>query len=334
MSLPSSPAAPVYDAVIVGGGAAGLSTALTLGRARRRVLVLDTGLPRNRFAEHMHTVLGHEGISPSELLRRGREEAAQYGVEFQQQEVFSLREIPAEESNAAPELVLRLSTGAQVRARSVVAASGLTDVLPEIPGLAERWGKTVLHCPYCHGWEFSDQRIGVLALSPMALHHAELLRQWTPDLSFFSAGAGELDMSTVLRLESRDIAIDPTPVVEVRGENPNGAAEIVLEDRRSTEVDAIFTFGQAIPNDTWLNDLSLDRADSPAGSFLAVDQTGRTSHPRIWAAGNIVSPMANVSMSTSAGVVAGGAINMSLVTEDFDTAEAAGPPNTFETHRS
>ncbi|WP_022872938.1 NAD(P)/FAD-dependent oxidoreductase [Nesterenkonia alba] len=310
----------IWDAIVIGGGSAGLSAALALGRALRRTLVLDTGQPRNRFAEHMHTVLGQEGTNPLDLLARGREEAGSYGVQFRIAEVLQVTQPPTPEQPAPHTLEVSLANGAVLTTRAVIAASGVRDLLPEIPGLHQRWGKTVLHCPYCHGTEYAGQRIGVLALSPMGLHHAELLRQWTQNLTFFSAGAGELDAATTRRLESRGIHIDPRPVTELRGD-PEGPATVVTEDGFTQELDAIFTLGQVIPNDEYLSHLELERADTPAGSFLQVDHGGQTSHPRVWAAGNIASPMANVPMSISAGTFAGAMANGVLVTEDFDLAE-------------
>lgn len=313
-----------FDSVVVGGGTAGLSAALALGRARRSVLIVDTGLPRNRFADQMHTVLGNEGLDPRELARKGRAEVAAYGVDFADAAVTDVAEISGEKG-APRRLALSLSNGRELITRSIIAASGLTDILPDTPGLADRWGKTVLHCPYCHGWEFAGQRIAVLALSSAALHQIELLRQWTDDLTFLSAGVGELELETVLRLESRGIIIEPSVVAELQGKHPTGPVTARLKEGNPREFDAIFTFADVTPNDQWLESLALGRMDTPVGSFLAVDQFGKTSHDRIWAAGNICSPMANVPMSSSAGVMAGASANMALVSEDFDLADPVGP---------
>src|SRR5689334_4196645 len=147
-----------WDVIVVGGGAAGLSAALTLGRARRRVLVIDAGAPRNRFAAHAHGFLGHDGIDPAELLDRGRDEARAYGATIRLGAVERVED-------ADHGLAVTLAGGESLSTRALVVASGLTDVLPDIPGLAELWGKGVLHCPYCHGWEVREQRLGVLATS-------------------------------------------------------------------------------------------------------------------------------------------------------------------------
>src|SRR5919197_239884 len=162
-----------YDVAIVGGGAAGLSAALVLARARRRVVVLDAGSPRNAPTAHMHNFLSRDGMPPAELLEVGRAEIRGYGAEIVGATVVRLQS-----TSTAFEVVL--DNGRTVAARRVLLATGLTDQLPDVPGVRERWGRDVLHCPYCHGWEFRDQPVGVLATGPRAVHQALLFRQWTP----------------------------------------------------------------------------------------------------------------------------------------------------------
>ena len=330
-TLPSTAAGELWDSVIIGGGASGLAAAQALGRSLRRTLVIDAGSPRNRFAEHMHTVLGHDGLAPAELLRTGRAEAARYGVIFHSGRVRHVRESSTEASAAASAaspirpraLSVTLEDGQQLSARTVIAATGVSDQLPEIPGLARRWGRSVLHCPYCHGWEVRGQRLGVLATSELGLHQAELLRQWSDQLTFFSAGAGELDAATAARLESRGVTIEPTPVAELLGEG-EALSAVTLEDGRRIGVDALFTAAELVPQEDFLSALDLDRSETMGGSFIAADQNGRTSHDRAWAPGNLSSPMANVPMAVSAGTMAGAMANMTLVSEDFDLAQEVG----------
>ncbi len=304
-----------WDAIVVGGGAAGLSAALLLGRARRRVLVIDAGAPRNRFAEHMHGVLGSEGAAPAELLRRGRAEAAAYGVERLEGTVEDVRD-------AEDGLEVRVAGGAIERARALVVATGIADDLPDVPGVAERWGTGVLHCPYCHGWEVRDQRLGVLAISPMALHQARLVRQWSDRVVLFSAAIGDVDPAHLERLRARGIGVVPAEVLEVVGDGPS-VRGVRTADGRVTEVDAVFTEPAPRPQDAFLRSLDLRRMEHPAGlgSLLEVDATGRTAHDRVWAVGNVVHPVANLPTAISEGAVAGGAVNGALVEEDFDLAE-------------
>lgn len=307
-----------FDAIVIGGGAAGLSAALMLGRARRRTLVIDSGLPRNRFAAHMHGVLGHEGIDPAELLRKGRAELAAYDVGIRPGRVARLDETDHEDGNGVSVL---LEDGERLTARIAIVATGVTDELPDIPGLAERWGATVLHCPYCHGWEVRERRIGVLTTSPLGMHQAQLIRQWSDDVVVFTAGLGQLEDAEEQRLLARGITLVPSPVTEVLGDGDQVTA-VRTADELTTEVGAIFTAGTLHPHDDFLTHLGLDRTDTPVGSFLAVDATGKTSSDRIWAVGNVSNPMANVPISMSAGTMAGSVVNMTLVTEDFDRAAA------------
>ncbi|MGP5655752.1 NAD(P)/FAD-dependent oxidoreductase [Candidatus Corynebacterium faecigallinarum] len=302
----------VWDAIIAGGGPAGLSSALMLGRSRRRVLVIDAGGPRNRFAAHMHGVLGQEGVPPEELLDRGRAEAVGYGVEFTSGTI-------AEVEHIAGGLRVTTTDGTACKARALVAATGMSDELPEIPGLAERWGTTVLHCPYCHGWEVRDRHLGVLTTSPFGLHQAELIRQWSDRVTVFTTGLGEVSSETAQRLKSRDIRLESSPVAEIFGEGTD-IAGVRLDDGQEIAVDAVFTVGEAKPHDDFLRPLELERTETPFGAFLAVDPTGKTSDDRIWAIGNLVNPAANVSMSIGAGAFTGGAVNASLVAWDFDAA--------------
>jgi thioredoxin reductase len=306
-----------WDAIVLGGGAAGLSAALMLGRSRRRVLVIDAGSPRNRFASHMHGVLGDDGTPPAELLRRGRAELAAYDVEVRDGTVDTVRATDAG-------LEVTVSGAATARARALIVATGITDALPEIPGLAEHWGTSVLHCPYCHGWEVQDRRIGVLATSPMAVHQAQLVRQLSDRVVLFSGAIGELEPDAERRLRSRGVDIVGAPVLEVLSES-GAISGVRTADGRVTEIDAIFTAGALQPHDSFLAALDLPRTEQPfgLGSFLTVDQTGRTGHDRIWATGNVVSPMANVPIAMAAGAMTGSAVNGALVEEDFDLAVRA-----------
>ncbi|WP_424449130.1 FAD-dependent oxidoreductase [Microbacterium arborescens] len=308
------------DVVIVGAGPAGLSAAQMLGRARRRTLVLDSDSPRNRFAEHMHAVVGFDGTSPAELRRRGRSEAEKYGVAFRSARVERVGEIEGG-------LEIELAGAERITARALLVATGVADHLPDVPGLAARWGRTVLHCPYCHGWEVRDRRIGVLATSPMSLHQIELVRQWSADVVAFTAAAGDLGDDVRERLAARGIRIVASSVIGVvgPGDGIGDDAEIgavVTADGEHIAVDAIFTGGRLEPHDAFLADLDLARADGPVGSFIAVDAAGATSHPLVWAAGNVVVPMANVPLSMGAGSMAGAAVNAALVFRDAAAAVA------------
>ncbi|MDI6023701.1 NAD(P)/FAD-dependent oxidoreductase [Leucobacter sp. UT-8R-CII-1-4] len=304
-----------WDAVIIGSGAAGLSAAQALGRSLRRTLVIDAGQPRNRFAAHMHNVLGHDGTPPLELIGKGKIEAESYGVQFRDGRVESVRDLGAT-------LALALDDGSEIIARSVVLATGVSDDLPPIPGLAQHWGSSVLHCPYCHGWEVRNTRIAVVPTSPLGMHQALLLRQWTDQLTVFTDALGELDEAATQRLLARGIELVSEPISEVVN-NEQSVTAIRTVNGRELPIDAIFTAATLRPHDEMLASLQLKRSESPFGSFIAVDPTGRTSHPRIWAVGNVVAPATAVPQAMAAGAMAGGGLNFVLVEEDFDLAQQA-----------
>ncbi|MFB9378840.1 NAD(P)/FAD-dependent oxidoreductase [Kineococcus gynurae] len=311
-----------WDAIVVGGGAAGLAAALMLGRSRRRILVLDAGEPRNRFAAHMQAVLGHDGVPPEQLLARGREEVRRYGVQVEEAVVHGVAE---DATGLAVE-----TDGAALRTRALVVATGVRDTLPPVPGLAEHWGRSVLHCPYCHGWEVRDRDLGVLVQSPMGAHQAQLVRQLSDSVTVFTGVAGtpaDVLGPAAERLRSRGVRIVPEPVLDVVGSD-SALQAVRTADGTEHPVQALFVAAALQPLDGFLSGLDLARADTPVGRFLAVDPMQRTSSPRIWAAGNVAAPMANVPLATAAGTMAGAAVNAALTEEDFDRAAwAAGTPS-------
>jgi thioredoxin reductase/SAM-dependent methyltransferase len=301
-----------WDAVIIGGGAAGLSAAQMLGRSRRRTLVIDAGEPRNRFAAHVHGVLGHDGVDPAALLERGRGEARAYGVEIVSGRVAAL-------SDAHERIRIEREDGSVVSARAVVIATGARDDLLPVPGLAQGWGRTVLHCPYCHGWEIAGRRLAVLATSPMSLHQIQLVRQLSDDVTAFTHAAEPLREEAAAGLVARGIRVVTAAVRRV--EHEGDAVTIVTDDGERTEVDAIFTGGIPVLDLGFTSGLDLGRADAP-GTPLAVDPMGKTSHPRVFAAGNVTAPFANVPASMGAGSMAGAGVNAMLTDEDVARAVA------------
>ena len=292
----------VYDVVVVGGGAAGLSAALVLGRARRSVAVVDAGSPRNAPAEHMQGFLSRDGLPPLELLSIGREEVARYGVEVLSDRVASV----------SPGFYVRLASGRELKARRLLFATGVVDELPAIPGLAEQWGRDVHVCPYCHGWEVRDQPIGVLA----SLHHALLLRQWSPDVTFFPHTTSVSAQETA-QLEARGVRIVPGTVSRVVLEESR-VAGVELSSGEVVPRSAIFLAPSYVaPARSLMEELGcvLDEA-----GFPRTDETGRTTAFGVWAAGNAANPMANVVASAAAASTAAAMINWDLVQEDTDRA--------------
>jgi thioredoxin reductase len=303
-----------YDVVIVGGGAAGLSAALVLGRARRRVAVVDAGAPRNAPAAHMQGYLSRDGLPPSELLAIGRAEVAAYGVEVVTGAVARI------EGSVEAGFAVHLDGGGELAARRILVATGLGDDVPDLPGVRERWGRDLLHCPYCHGWEVRDQPLGVLGSNPGSIVHAQLVRQWSEDVTYF-AHTQEPTPREAAELEARGIRV-------VHGE----VAGLVVEDDRLAGValaDGGFVaraavFVRPIPTphrDGLLPSLGC-RLDETG--FPVVDGTGRTTVAGVWAAGNAADPRAQVITAAGGGSAAAIAINADLVADDIERALAGG----------
>jgi thioredoxin reductase len=304
-----------YDVVVVGGGAAGLSAALVLGRARRRVVVVDSGEPRNAPAAHMQGFLGSDGLPPSELLARGRAEVATYGVQVTAGVVTAVN--PLSTTPDAPRFELALADGSALRARRVVVTTGLLDVVPDVPGVRERWGRDLLHCPYCHGYEVRDQPLGVLGGSVETLAHAQIVRQWSPDVVLFTHGTA-LDPDQHERLHARSIDVIEEPVARLVVEHDR-LTGVELEGGQVVARTAVFVRPQLQPHDSLLTGLGCDANDQ---GWTVVDETGRTSVPGVWAAGNAVNPRAQVITAAGEGSSAAIAVNNDLVEEDVTAALA------------
>jgi thioredoxin reductase len=295
-----------YDVVIVGGGAAGLSAALVLGRARRRVAVVDAGEPRNAPAAHMQGFLSRDGMPPSEFLKLGREEVTGYGVEI----------IDGAVTQIEPGFVVHLTRGETLSARRILLTTGVTDDLPDLPGVRERWGRDLLHCPYCHGWEVRDQPVGVLGTHPGAVLHAQLIRQWSDDVVFFphTAKVSETDLT---QLASRGIRVVDGEVVGLVVEDDH-LVGVEIADGEVIARTAVFIRPLNVPHpDGLLAGLGID-VDS--GDFAVVDRDGKTSTPGVWAAGNVVDPRGSVITAAGAASTAAMAINADLVQDDVQRA--------------
>ncbi|MEV8266004.1 bifunctional NAD(P)/FAD-dependent oxidoreductase/class I SAM-dependent methyltransferase [Microbacterium sp. NPDC076911] len=303
-----------WDTIVIGGGPAGLSAALMLGRSRRRVLVLDTAEPRNRFADHMHGVLGHEGATPADLAVRGRGEVEQYGVIVHGDSAELVR-------STERGIEVSLRAGEPQHARSLVVASGATDELPQIRGIAQHWGSSVLHCPYCHGWEVKDRRLGLLMVSPAGWHHAQLVRQLSEAVTVFLSAGVELDADLQSQLKARGVTVVTSEVTEVLGTAPE-LTGVKTADGATVELDALFVATPAHPNDAFLRGLELRVSEGPMGTLIEADSVGQTSDARIWAVGNVVTPYANVPLSMGMGSMTGAAVNAFLTGADFDRAAA------------
>jgi thioredoxin reductase len=299
-----------YDVVVVGGGAAGLSAALLLARSRRSVLVLDAGEPRNAPAAGVHNLLSRDGINPLELLELGRAEVRGYGGQVMQGSV----------SSAARDEVgfsVTLDDTRVVTARRLLVTTGLVDELPDVPGVRERWGRDVLHCPYCHGWEVRDQAVGVLASSPRAVHMALLFRQLTSDVVLFTHTAPPLTDEQTEQLAARDIPV-VTGVVDSLEVVDDRLSGVRLGDGTVVPRQALVVTPRFVARSEVLASLGLHPTAHPLGmgEFVAADATGLTDVPGVWVAGNVTDLAAPVVTAAAEGATAAAAINADLVAED------------------
>jgi thioredoxin reductase len=308
-----------YDVVVVGGGAAGLSAALTLGRARRSVLVVDSGSPRNAPAGHVHNYLTRDGVAPGDLLAAGRAEVTGYGGE-----VITGTVVSASPADSVGFEVL-LADGRTAFGRRLLVTTGLVDELPAVPGLAQRWGRDVLHCPYCHGWEVRDQALGILG-SPLGVHQALLFRQWSADVTLFLHDQPALDRDEQEQLTARGITVVEGLVeaLEVADDRVVGLRlrsgpvvprqAVVVAPRFTARTDLLTSLGVKVSE--------LEMAGHVVGSQVTADAVGATSVPGVWVAGNVADLRAQVISSAAAGLNTAAAINADLIGEETRRAVA------------
>jgi thioredoxin reductase len=298
-----------FDVVVIGGGAAGLSAALVLTRARREVLVVDSAAPRNAPAAHMHGFLSRDGFPPGELLTVGRAEVEGYGGSFVDCTVMGI-------VNGGPSgFRVALEDGGVVSARRVLVATGLRDELPEIPGLRERWARDVLHCPDCHGYEVKDRKLGVLGGPPQAAHQVQIVRQWSDDVVYF-APVGALAAPEREELAARRVEVVEGTVRGVLVDNDRlGGVE--LDDGRTVRLDTLFVSPRYVPNNDLVAVLGCELDDD---GWAITDGNGLTTIVGVWAAGNVTDPRAQMISAAGEGSAAAIAINADLVQEDVRNA--------------
>jgi thioredoxin reductase len=310
-----------YDVVVIGGGAAGLSAALVLTRARRRVAVVDAGRPRNAPAAHMQGFLGSDGLAPRELLAAGRAEVAGYGGELITGTVVNVSATATATATATAgggRFDVVLDDGRSLRTRRVLVTTGLRDELPDIPGVRERWGRDLLHCPYCHGYEVRDQPVGVLGGTAEAIAHAQLIRQWSDDVVLFTNGT-VITADQREQLTARAVGVVDAAVVRLVIEDDQ-LAGVELESGQTVRRTAVFVRPGFVPNDGLLAGLGCTSHDN---GWVVTDATGRTSVPGVWAAGNAVNPRAQVITAAGEGSAAAIEINGDLVSEEIAIEVAA-----------
>ena len=294
-----------HDAIIIGGSFAGLSAAMYVARARRSVSIIDTGLPRNRFAEHSHGFFAQDGQQPGAMLATARSQVAAYPTA-----TFIHGE--ATHSSRNPDgFSVTLATGEVMNAARLVLAFGISDELPAIPGLAERWGRSVLHCPYCHGFEFSGRRLGVLNVSPMSIHQAMLIAEWGPTTLYLN-GASEPDDELLAQLQKHGVGVERAPVRALHGDRAR-LTSIELADGRTSSIDALYLGPRTHLNSDIAHQLGCEMDEGPYGPIIRTDPQKMTTVSGVYAAGDITRAAHNVTWASADGVTAGVSLHRSLV---------------------
>ena len=297
-----------HDAIIIGGSYAGLNAAMQLARARRRVLVIDDNRPRNRFAARAHGVMGRDGVPGSEIAAEARAQVSAYPTAaFRRGEVVNARK-------GRCGFEVDLADGARVTGRRLMLAYGVQDILPDLPGVKERWGRTVLHCPYCHGYEIGGGPIGVLGAGPMSVHQAVMVAEWGQVVLFLD-GKLEPDADQSRMLARRGVTVETTPVAALEGEGPalDGAR---LADGRLVRLKAVFVGPRLRLNGDLAQALGCEIEDTPIGQMIRTDEMKQTTVPGVFAAGDAARVMSNVTLAAADGVMAGIALHRSLIEED------------------
>lgn len=294
-----------YDVIVVGGSFAGVSAAMQLARARRRVLLIDAGRPRNRFASHAHGFFGQDGVPPAQIVATATAQLLRYPT------VTLVKGEARSAYGEAGNFHVELADGSHRRAERLILATGIRDKVPDLPGLEARWGISVLHCPYCHGYEVGDRRLGVLATHSLSVHQAILIPDWGPT-TWFTQGIVEPNAEEAALLQARQVSIERTPVAEVLGDAPAIDA-LRLVDGRVIPIEALFVGAQTEMASDLADQLGCAFDEGPLGPLVRVDGLKATSVPGVFAAGDASTAMTNATFAAASGVAAGVSAHRSLI---------------------
>jgi thioredoxin reductase len=292
----------MFDVMIVGGSYAGMAAALQLARGRRQVLVIDAGLRRNRFASASHGLLGQDGKAPSQIANEAKVQLLKYP------NVTWLDGVAVSAEKFAESFVVHTKQDETFEAKRLVLATGVRDELPKIPGLEERWGQSVFHCPYCHGYELDHGRLGVLATGEASMHQALLIPDWGKT-TFFTNGVFEPDEGQIKQLEARQVTIEREMIVEISGEN----ASVKLGDGRIVELAGLFVASQIKPASPLAEQLGCEFTESPLGPFIKTSEVKETSVAGVFACGDAARAAGSISFAIADGALAGMAAHRSLI---------------------
>lgn len=301
MPIPHPHPSTEFDTIVIGGSYAGLSAAMQLARARRRVLVIDAGQRRNRYARHSHGFLGHDGREAAAIAADGRAQVMKYPT------VRWLEGTAAQATRLESGFRVTLQDGGAYNAQRLVLATGVVDELPPVTGLAERWGSSVFHCPYCHGYELMEGAIGVLATGPLSMHHALMLPDWG-QVTLLLNGAFEPDEAQLASLQKRGVAIERTPVKAITGQ-----ATVELRDSRALAMAGLFVVSRIHSGSPLAEQLGCEMEQGPMGMFVRTDAMKATSVAGVYVCGDAARMAGNVALAAADGTLAGVSAHQSLI---------------------
>lgn len=290
-----------YDVIVIGGSYAGMAAALQLVRARRSVLVIDAGKRRNRAASHSHGFLSQDGADPAVIASTARTQLEAYPT------LSWVDDLVVKASGSRDAFTVETSEGEAYGARRLLLATGVSDTLPEIEGLAERWGTSVFHCPYCHGYELDQGQIGVIAANPLSVHQAQLLPEWG-SVTFLTNGVVELDEPTLQDLSKRGVTVEAARIDRIEGH-----ADVVLTDGRRLGFAGLFTASKNAPSTPIAEELGCALAETPMGTQIQTSETKETNITGVFACGDAARVPHSVSLAVADGAWAGAQIHRSLV---------------------
>lgn len=296
-----------FDTIIVGGSYAGLSAAMALGRSLRNVLIIDSGLPCNRFTPHSHNFITHDGAVPADIAEKAKSQVLAYPtVRFCEGRAVSA-------SAQADGYSVLIEGGALYNGRKLVLATGVRDILPDIQGFAESWGKTLIHCPYCHGYEFKGKKTGIMVSGEKALHLAPLVNNLTDSMTVLTSGEQDFSEEHTAKLRKHGINVEPAKVVSVVQENGN-VMGVVLSDGRLLDFEALYAAPSFEQHSNIYSDLGCELTET---GHIKVDQLQQTTISGVFACGDCAGMLRSVAHAVAAGNIAGAMVNYQLVQEDF-----------------
>lgn len=296
-----------YDVIIIGGSYAGLSAAMALGRSLKNVLIIDSGYPCNTPTPHSHNFLTQDGATPAAIAALGKQQVQQYDT------VQFYDDLATEGSILENGFSITTKNGATFQAGKLIFATGIRDLLPNIKGFAESWGKSVIHCPYCHGYEFRNKKTGIMANGEMAFHLSALVNNLSKHLTIFTNGPAGLKPEQIAALKKHHIPVIETPITEIIQQKGN-ITGVVLADGSMEELDALYArlpFEQHCPIPQSLGCVINEQG------HIQVDNMQKTSVPGVFACGDNSSPMRSVANAVATGNFAGAIVNKELTEEQF-----------------